>query len=274
MIGIQKSSVSFAPARTPARSVKRVIARAQQEQHSPINRRWYSLPLAGEPRSGCLVPAWNVEDSTLVAHSTGTRFRMLLHALPRHAEHASKFKSIDAEDERLSVMKSLCCQVAASFSSSKLWGADLCLLLPVSSRMSTRRAAAGVLLGLPAALFAAPAFADLLTGIPGDPEPEKFKPGDSPAKERRAALDATAKEIKASGDFHFSALASCSQSACLVDKSFHCMSACWGSTIPQRGFARSQDMPSKFLSMLRRQGQGRVRGEREVCGRRALPNSR
>ena len=44
------------------------------------------------------------------------------------------------------------------------------------------RAAAGVLLGLPT-LFAAPsAFADLLTGIPGDPEPEKFKKGDSPAK--------------------------------------------------------------------------------------------
>ena len=60
------------------------------------------------------------------------------------------------------------------------------------------RAAAGVLLGLPA-LLAPSAFAELLTGIPGDPEPEKFKPGDSPAKERRAALDKTAREIKQTG---------------------------------------------------------------------------
>lgn len=61
--------------------------------------------------------------------------------------------------------------------------------------------AAGVLLGLPA-LFSAPkAFAELLTGIPGDPEPEKFQPGDSPAKERRAALDKTAAEIKATGSY-------------------------------------------------------------------------
>lgn len=59
--------------------------------------------------------------------------------------------------------------------------------------------AAGVLLGLPALFRAPSAFAELLTGIPGDPKPEKFSAGDNPAKERRAALDATAKEIKATG---------------------------------------------------------------------------